>query len=149
MEAVSGATLMWHAVDSRPAAREDEVRRSAGSTSGRDDVAHASGMIEPQAFKHGAGVSPANTDITFCGGIVYHRIALRTEPDEHHQVSIRPREGRARQFTGPETHAECKGNTALALPTWPYDTQDWIDRMFIGLRATPAVDRQRHADHAR
>ena len=26
--------------------------------------------------------------------------------------------------------SRCKGNTALALPTWPKATQDWMERMF-------------------
>ena len=27
--------------------------------------------------------------------------------------------------------SRCSGNTALALPTWPYATQDWMERMFM------------------
>jgi hypothetical protein len=37
-------------------------------------------------------------------------------------------------YTGStSTPMRCSGNTAAELPTWPYATADWMERIFIGI----------------
>src|SRR5215470_17719753 len=38
----------------------------------------------------------------------------------------------------------CNGNTAAELPTWPYTTCDWIDRMFMPVPKQNAAKTLRH-----